>query len=88
MATSLLDNNEFEGKLMACACGCGETPVKGYFLPGHDQRLRLDLEGRVGGLIPLRMLVEAAEYFADGSIGSAMFNSMVKDLFQKRGSAP
>ena len=68
----------------ACACGCGEKPVKGTFLPGHDQRLRADLERRVGGLIQLRMLVEAAEYFADGSIGSSVFNSMVKDLLQNR----
>ena len=69
---------------MECACGCGEKPAKGTFLPGHDQRLRADLERRVGGLIQLRMLVEAAEYFADGSIGSSMFNSMVKDLLQNR----
>jgi hypothetical protein len=30
------------------------------------------------------MLVEAAEYFADGSVGAPMFNSMVKDLLQNR----
>lgn len=69
---------------MECACGCGGKPVEGKFLPGHDQRLRADLERRVGGLIQLRVLVEAAEYFADGSIGSSMFNSMVKDLLQDR----
>ncbi len=69
---------------MECACGCGGKPVKGTFLPGHDQRLRADLERRVGGLIELRMLVEAAEYFADGSIGSYQFNSMIKDLLQNR----
>ena len=65
-----------------CACNCGGKPVKGQFLPGHDQRLRADIERRVGGLISLRMLVEAAEYFAAGDIGSSRFNSMVKDLFQ------
>lgn len=69
---------------MECACGCGEKPSKGNFLPGHDQRLRADLERRVGGLIHLRMLVEAAEYFVDGSIGSSMFNNMVKDVLQNR----
>lgn len=69
---------------MECACGCGEKASKGTFLPGHEQRLRADLERRVGGLIQLRMLVEAAEYFAEGSIGSSMFNSMVKDLLQNR----
>lgn len=69
---------------MTCACGCGEVPVNGKFLPGHDQKLRADLERRVGDLIPLRMLVEAAEYFVDGSINSSMFNSMVKDVFEMR----
>jgi hypothetical protein len=67
-----------------CACGCGGRPSGGHFLPGHDQRLRADLERRIGGLIPLRMLVEAAEHFSEGSIQASMFNSMVKDLFRMR----
>ncbi len=67
-----------------CACGCGEKPAGGNFLPGHDQRLRADLERRIGGLIPLRMLVETAEYFAEGSIQPSMFNNMVKDIFRMR----
>ena len=67
---------------MECACGCGKNPAKGAFLPGHDQRLRADLERRVGGLISLRMLVEAAEYFVQGSIGSSQFNGMVRELFR------
>lgn len=70
---------------MECACGCGEKPVKGQFLPGHDQRLRADLERRLGGLVPLRMLVEAAEYFAAGQVGHSQFNGMVKELFRDRG---
>jgi hypothetical protein len=42
-----------------CQCACGE-PVEGsLFVPGHDQRLRVALETRVGGLLPLRGLVEA-----------------------------
>ena len=69
---------------MECACGCGEKPVKGHFLPAHDQRLRADLERRVGGLIALRMLVEAAEYFVAGDVGSSQFNGMVKELFQHK----
>ena len=72
---------------MTCACGCGGSPVSGVFLPGHDQKLRADLERRVGGLVQLRMLVEAAEYFVDGSIGSSMFNSMVKDVFNMKESS-
>lgn len=69
---------------MVCACGCGNAPVKGHFLPGHDQRLRAELERRVGGLINLRMLVEAAEHFVGGDVGSSQFNGMVKDLFQNK----
>ncbi|HZX25966.1 MAG TPA: hypothetical protein VFF16_02770 [Telluria sp.] len=69
---------------MTCACGCGETPANGTFLPGHDQKLRAELECRVGGLIQLRMLVEAAEYFVEGNINSSMFNSMVKDVFSMK----
>lgn len=53
-------------------------------MPGHDQRLRADLERRIGGLIPLRMLVEAAEHFAEGTIQPSMFNNMVQDLFRMR----
>jgi hypothetical protein len=67
-----------------CACGCGGQPAGGNFLPGHDQRLRADLERRVGGLLPLRKLVEAAEYFAEGTIQPSMFNSMVNDVFRMR----
>lgn len=69
---------------MECACGCGGKPVSGHFLPGHDQRLRADIERRVGGLISLRMLVEAAEYFVAGDLGNSQFNSMVKDLLQNK----
>jgi hypothetical protein len=69
---------------MECACGCGGRPVAGNFLPGHDQKLRIDLERRVGGLIQLRMLVEAAELFVEGSVGNSQFNGMVKELFRNR----
>ena len=69
---------------MECACGCGKKPARGDFLPGHDQKLRTDLERRVGGLIPLRMLVEAAEHFVEGKVGSYQFNGMVKELLRDR----
>lgn len=69
---------------MECACGCGGKPVKDNFLPGHDQRLRADLERRVGGLIELRMLVEAAEYFVADDLGGSQFSGMVKEVFQRK----
>lgn len=71
---------------MECACGCGGIPSGGNFLPGHDQRLRANLERRVGGLINLRMLVEAAEYFVEGEVGSQQFNGMVRELLHNRES--
>lgn len=79
-----MTSDELSEDFMECACGCGGKPVKGHFLPGHDQRLRTDLERRVGGLIELRMLVEAAEYFVAGDLGSSQFSGMVKELFQKK----
>lgn len=63
----------------------GRTLSFTAWIPGHDQRLRADLERRVGGLIQLRMLVEAAEYYVAGDLGDSQFNSMVKDLFQNIG---
>jgi hypothetical protein len=45
-----------------CKCGCGETVVStASFRPGHDQKLRIALEQRAGGLEALRDLVAAAE---------------------------
>ncbi|SMY06540.1 hypothetical protein [Flavimaricola marinus] len=43
---------------MQCECGCGDDTKGGDFLPGHDQRLRAEIERRVGGLLKLRRLVE------------------------------
>ena len=43
-----------------CLCGCGETVSPGRkFVPGHDQKLRADLENAVGGLGAMKDLVEA-----------------------------
>ena len=44
-----------------CECGCGEPTKGGNFLPGHDQRLRISLEKRAGGLLALRELVDSVE---------------------------
>ena len=51
---------------MTCECGCGESAVSGSFRPGHDQKLRTELERRVGGLRALKNLVETAESFVAG----------------------
>lgn len=48
-----------------CECGCG-TAVRGSdFVPGHDQKLRIQLEKRVGGLLALRDLIDSLEQHAN-----------------------
>ena len=56
-------------RFMNCQCGCGESVPNGSFKPGHDQRLTADLERRVGGIMALRDLVEAAESYGTGLTG-------------------
>ena len=34
-----------------CECGCGQESER-EFLPGHDQKLRTQLESRAGSLFP------------------------------------
>jgi hypothetical protein len=48
-----------------CACGCGGETKGGNFLPGHDQKLRKNLEDSVGGLLNLKYLVEISHQFAN-----------------------
>jgi hypothetical protein len=49
-----------------CECGCGEEAQSGGFRTGHDQKLRIDLEARVGGILALRELIQAIEAYASG----------------------
>ena len=63
----------------SCECGCGER-TKATFRPGHDQRLRTNLENRMGGLLPLRTLVEAAEAFAAGELASEVFEVRIRAI--------
>jgi hypothetical protein len=41
-----------------CDCGCGGMTKGGWYLPGHDQKLRSAIEEKVGGLLELKALVE------------------------------
>lgn len=66
-----------------CQCGCGgETGSE--FLPGHDQRLRTNLESRVGGLLALRTLVTSARSYADGESDEGEFLQTVRSVFARR----
>lgn len=62
-----------------CECGCGQ-PSTGEFLPGHDQRLRVALERRVGGLLKLRELIEATEAHRAGVTTEGDFGRQVRAL--------
>lgn len=63
----------------SCECGCGSAAT-GAFLPGHDQKLRTDLERRAGGLLALRELVVAAEDHLRGSLSAVAFGDRARTL--------
>ena len=63
-------------------CGCGQESTR-EFLPGHDQKLRVALQARAGGLLSLRSLVSEAEAYATGASPEAQFLQQVRATFAK-----
>jgi hypothetical protein len=61
--------------------GCGGSVPNGSFKPGHDQALRTDLERRVGGIIALRDLVEAAENYSAGLLEEEELTKAIRAIF-------
>jgi hypothetical protein len=53
--------------MATCECGCGAECMR-TFLPGHDHTLRIALEGRAGGLLSLRTLIDVTEAYASGTM--------------------
>lgn len=53
---------------MESLCGCKGIPIKGRYFPGHDQKLRMQLEARVGGLEALKDIIESLERCLAGDI--------------------
>ena len=41
-----------------CNCDCGGMTKGGWYLPGHDQKLRAAIEEKTGGLLELKALIE------------------------------
>lgn len=70
--------------MTTCECGCGLESASD-FLPGHDQKLRSQLESRVGGILSLRALVNAAELYAHGESSDDVFTKLVRSLFAATG---
>jgi hypothetical protein len=66
-----------------CACGCGEETKGGKFLQGHEQRLRKQLDEKVGGLPLLARLVQAGEMYAGGQMSQDDLARVVKLIFSK-----
>lgn len=66
-----------------CKCKeCGENVSDGRdFCPGHDQRLRIAIEKKVGGLLKLDDLVDVAEKYYRGEIESQQFTKRVRQIF-------
>jgi hypothetical protein len=78
---------------LPCGCGmCAETVPyinpstnRGTYKPGHDQKLRVALEKRVGGIDGFRELVEAVEKFNSGFSSAETLTKSIYDLFTKYG---
>ena len=65
-----------------CACGCGGETRGGVFLPGHDQRLRSNIEEKIGGLLNLDKLVDSAEKYADDQLSLGELGRITKSFFE------
>lgn len=69
--------------MATCKCGiCGQDAASGRdFLPGHDMKLRKEIEKKVGGLFNLNDLVDVAEKYSRGEIESQKFTKRVREIF-------
>lgn len=66
--------------MSACKCGCGGESEATNFIPGHDQKLRIKLEERVGGILNLKELVDYAEEYAKGNLSQENLGMAVRKL--------
>jgi hypothetical protein len=66
-----------------CACGCGDQTKKGRYLQGHEQKLRKDLEEKVGGLPLLASLVKVTEMYAQERMSLDGLGRLVRLIYQK-----
>ena len=64
-----------------CACGCGEETRGGIFRQGHDAKLRVKIEKKIGGLLNLERLVDTAEEYVDDQKSLDEFGQITKSLF-------
>ena len=67
-----------------CACGCGEETKKGKYLQGHEQKLRKQLEEKVGSLQLLSSLVKVTETYTKGRMSQDDLGRLVKLIYSKK----
>ena len=70
-----------EGPAAHCECGCGERAESGGFRMGHDQKLRIALEARVGGILCLRDVIHSVEAYASGQSDLEELGRVVRSTF-------
>jgi hypothetical protein len=66
-----------------CACGCGDQTKKGKYLQGHEQKLRKELEEKVGGLPLLASLVKVTQMYAEDRMSLDGLGRLVRLIYQK-----
>ena len=66
-----------------CACGCGEETKKGKYLQGHEQKLRKQLEEKVGGLPLLASLVKVTQMYAQDRMSLDDLGRLVRLIYHK-----
>ena len=66
-----------------CACGCGEQTKKAKFLAGHEQKLRKELDEKLGGLPLLAYLVKVTEMYAQDRMSLESLGRLVRLIYQK-----
>ena len=53
------------------------------FAPGHDQRLRSQIESSTGGILGLARLADGAEQYANSQIELSEFEAVLRRTFRK-----
>ena len=66
-----------------CACGCGEETKKGKFLQGHEQKLRKQLDEKVGGLPLLASLVKVTQMYAQEKMSLESLGRLVNQIYRQ-----
>jgi hypothetical protein len=66
-----------------CACGCGEETKRARFLAGHEQKLRKELDEKLGSLPLLASLVKVTQMYAQDRMSLEGLGRLVRLIYQK-----